>query len=178
MAGKKSTMAAITPYLAAIGNAEGAITIHGSKTNYELLAEQMWNWAMGWTEEVPVIEEGVVVKHKSVYHPPDKNIAKEIYARMEGKPKQTATDVAEELRAKVVPLTRKLDDQLKSRLNFYGASHVNESNGSRPSSEAATESKEDSADSIDPIPGPPRVVGVQQDRPSAAKRSPKKPCLP
>lgn len=170
--------AAITPFLAAIGNATTEVTRDGkteSMTNYELLAQQMWDWARGWTEQVPVTEEGVVVGYKSVYHPPDKAIAKTIYDRMEGRPSATA-DVPDEFKAKPVPLAKKLAGQIVTRLNnnFGAVDYARQ----RPDTGEAAEVKGTETSPDNAVPNKQKVLAVSEDRANSSKRPPGKPEIP
>jgi hypothetical protein len=175
---KKETSAAITPFLSAIGNTEVAVERDGEVevvTNYELLARQMWDWARGWTEQVPVIADGVIVKYKPVYHPPDKSIAKEIYARMEGRPTATA-DVPDEFKAKPVPLVARLDEQIVRRLN-KGFAEV-EHEGTGRGTGAATQTSDDTPCTEDTVSGPPSILAMQKDRIGGPERGRGKPTIP
>ena len=170
--------AAITPFLSAIGNATTEVTRDGkteSLTNYELLAQQMWDWARGWTEQVPVIEEGIVTGYKSVYHPPDKAIAKTIYDRMEGRPSATA-DIPDEFKAKPVPLAKKLDDQIVTRLNnnFGAVDYARQ----RPDTGKTAEVKGTETSPDDTVPGQQEVLAVSEDGADNSKRPHGKPEIP
>jgi len=182
---KMDKLAAITPYLADIGNSMTTMTVDGVEvecSHYEKLARQMWNWAMGWVEELPILDDvgDPTGQTKRMPHPPDKTIAKDIYARMEGKPKITA-ETPDDHRSKPVPLNKRLNTQIVSRLNNNFGAKTHESKSGprpRPSSSAVTEVKREEADSNNPIPGPPRLVGMQKDRADRSKRPHGKPTVP
>lgn len=177
----KQQNAAITPFLSAIGNTEVTITKDGesvTQTNYELLAQQMWDWAMGWTEQVPILDEtGRTTSYKPVYHPPDKTIAKSIYDRMEGRTKPTA-ELPDDKVSKPVPLTKRIGEQVVKRLNKYGEKHGDTADRAGPGDNKVAKAEGAETDIDNAVSGPPKLLGMFKNRAGRTKTPPGKPPVP
>ena len=82
-------------------------------TKAEMLARTMWKLALGWTEETTEEDVASGKKKKIVrQHKPDNAMIALIYDRLEGKTASPESD-----KGKKQPLSQRVDEQVKKRVN-------------------------------------------------------------